>query len=221
MMSNLSSIYNTISRQAESLGKPAAVYTLHDIKSVPLKKQTPGNLSHLPSCPINCEIFALPCFFLSGACCLSKEVPHEGAVPKTCQPSSTVFSPWLGISRANPDTFASQCYHNKRNPPVWKLRKLKCPTYLWSGGCQRESVTCVQPENLSQSTKFPPTQEETTSDLQAGSLNRWLLLPTMCRHKCFIGRAGENQISLPDPQLLYYRSADTPSFPTRGFPKHL
>lgn len=70
-------------------------------------------------------------------------------------------------------------------PHTWKLRKLKCPTYLWSWGCHREAVTRVQPEYLSQSIKFPPTQEETTSDLQAGSLNRWLLLPTMCRHQCF------------------------------------
>lgn len=49
MMSNLSSIYNTVSRQAESLGKSAAVHTLHSIKSTPLRKNTPGNLLICPA----------------------------------------------------------------------------------------------------------------------------------------------------------------------------
>lgn len=70
-------------------------------------------------------------------------------------------------------------------PHLWQLRKLKCPAYLWSRGCHREAVTRIQPEYLSQSIKFTPTQEETTSGLQVGSLNWWLPLPTMCRHKCF------------------------------------
>jgi len=43
MMSHLSSIDNTVSRQAESLGKSAAVHTPHDIKFMPLRKETRGN----------------------------------------------------------------------------------------------------------------------------------------------------------------------------------
>lgn len=133
---------------------------------------------------MNCETLALRCFSLSGACCLSKEeVPPEGAVPKTRQPSALPPLTWNQLCKSPHHCISMLPQLEKSH--TWKLRKLKCPTYLWSWGCHREAVTHVQPEYLSQSIKFPPTQEETTSDLQAGSLNRWLLLPTVCRHQCF------------------------------------
>lgn len=102
---------------------------------------------------------------------------------------------------------------------TWKVRKLKCPTYHWSWGCHREGDTRVQPEYLSQSTKFPPTQEETTSDLQAGSLNRWLPLPTMCRHKCFTwkGRWELDFSSRSTASVLQEVLTSHPSY--QGFPK--
>lgn len=118
---------------------------------------------------MNCEILALSCFSLSGA---TPTIPY--ALPpltqnELCKPPHLciLVLPW------------------PEKPHTWKLWKLKCPTYLWSWGCHREVVTRVQPEYLSQSIKLPPTQEQTTSDLQAGSLNPWLPLPTMGRHKCF------------------------------------
>lgn len=185
MMSNLSSIYNTIDRQAESLGKPAAVHTLHNTKSMPLRKETPGNsvvrpaaqwtVKYLHFCAFPCLV---PAAWARKRCpwgSSSKDMPTTRYTLPSLTWNHLCESPHLCISMLT----------QPEKPHTWQLRKLKCPAYLWSWGCYREAVTRVQPEYLSQSITFPPTQEETTSDLQAGSLNRWLLLPTMCRHKCF------------------------------------
>lgn len=93
MMSNLSSIYNTIGRQAESLGKPAAVHTLHNTKSMPLRKETPGKFAQLPH-----ELWNTCTSVLFLVWCLLPEKRRgapEGAVSKTCQPSDTLFHPDL------------------------------------------------------------------------------------------------------------------------------
>lgn len=127
MMSNLSSIYNTISRQAESLGKPAAVHTLHGVKSMPLKKETPEHLAICPAAPWTVKYLHFPAFP-----CL---------VPP--QPSPMLCHPWLGMSCENPHTFASWCYHNPRNPTGGSLESWNAPLTPVLRVPQRGSHTCA------------------------------------------------------------------------------
>lgn len=145
MMSNLSSIYNTIGRQAESLGKPAAVHTLHNTKSMPLRKETPGKLVVCPAAPWTVKYLhfrAFPC--LVPAAWEKKRCPWGGSF-KNMPTIWYTLPPRLGISCANPLTFASRWYHNLRNPTCGSSESWNAPlTSSLEGATERQSHVCSQ-----------------------------------------------------------------------------
>lgn len=152
MMSNLSSIYNTFSRQVQSLGKSAAVHTLHSIKSMPLRKETPGNLVTCPATPQMVKYLhsggQVTSILLLVWCLLpwaEKSYPWEGRSYKDMPAISYAFPPLTWNHLCESSHLCILMLPNPEKPHVRQLRKLNAPlTSGLEGSMERQSHMCSQ-----------------------------------------------------------------------------
>lgn len=192
MISNLSSIHNTVSRQAGSLGKSAAVHTLHNIKPMPLSKETPGNLvicsaapwmvKHLPSRAQVTSTLSLVWCLLPWA---KKSCPLTEKLQRCCSCQLCSSTSDLESAVQIPTALHLDATRSRETPYTvfWEAEMPHSPLVLWEA--QEGSHTHMRPERLTLSIKLPSTQEETTSDLQRGQAARI----SACSHQLRSGRS--------------------------------